>query len=369
MSIITPFIPKTMTIYLIADEQTFPQVEIIFHYLDKKLPNHVKVRIFQYIENQSDIWTWDGLFSVGKNAKQVINQPDEENYFVFLYHGLNIYNWFASYDLEDSSIGFLQCSDWDKVGVAKPKFAIIYHLLAIVTAMKFFGDDKEPFEFYHEKSIGCMFDLTQNKEEVIYKLKSADICPSCVKKIAAKSMGEIHSFSFMKSVKEILEEVRDNLFRVEWNVFFDEYDYQLIVNEDLTLDLKINEEQIHLPISKGREAAVFMMILKHENGLSYKDFEKPQFKREYLALYHRYFVKNDSLEALIKQADIEIEQKTYQSNLQAIISKVRRKLTQKLKQYPDIQKQLLIQTSEAGLTIPINRKRLVPKVPELLKVG
>lgn len=89
---------------------------------------------------------------------------------MFLYHGLNIYNWFTSFDPEDPVVAFLQCSDWDKVGVTTPKFAIIYHLLTILTAMKFFGREEEPYEFYHEQSIGCMFDLTQNKEEVIYKL-------------------------------------------------------------------------------------------------------------------------------------------------------------------------------------------------------
>lgn len=99
------------------------------------------------------------------------------------------------------------------------------------------------------------------------------------------------------------------MFSVDWNLFVEQYNYKLEINEDLGLDLKINGERIHLPISKGREAAVFMMILKYENGLSYEDFEKPQFRREYLTFYHRYFVNNDTLETLMKQAGLEIERK------------------------------------------------------------
>lgn len=358
-----------MTIHLISDQSSQSVAEFLIEYSSRFFSSKVVFsKVNQAVNDQAD-WTWEELFSIGKGAQIQQAKVASDDFFVVLVAGENEHNWFAAFDDQNPSVAFLQTTSWERYELNHPKYAIAFHLVTLITAMKFFGHESNPYSFFHDKSVGCMFDFTGFKEEVIYKLKSAHICPACIQSIAKRSAGNPNSFSFVKSVKDLMENVRDNLFRVEWNVFFDEYDYQLIVNEDLTLDLKINEEQIHLPISKGREAAVFMMILKHENGLSYKDFEKPQFKREYLALYHRYFVKNDSLEALIKQADIEIEQKTYQSNLQAIISKVRRKLTQKLKQYPDIQKQLLIQTGEAGLTIPINRKRLVPKVPELLKVG
>ena len=214
-----------------------------------------------------------------------------------------------------------------------------------------------------------MFDFTGLKEEVIYKLKSAHICPDCIQSLAKRSLGNQESFSFIKSVKELLENVRDKMFRVEWGAFFQNYAYQLIVNEDLSLVLKINGDHISLPISRGRESAIFIMLLKYENGLSYDDFQKPQFKKEYLSIYHRYFVKNDSLEALIRQADSEIQQKTYKRNLHAIISKIRSKMTNTLSQYPEIQKQLLIQTSGGPLIIPIDRQMLDSKVPELPKVG
>jgi hypothetical protein len=86
-------------------------------------------------------------------------------------------------------------------------------------------------------------------------------------------------------------------------------------------------------------------------------------------LYYRYFANSGSYDSMMKQADSEIEQNTYKSNLYATICKIKTKLSNTLKQYPDIKKQLLIQGGKGPLTIPINRKRVHSSLPELQLVG
>lgn len=357
-----------MTIHLISNSQSSQVSSFLKEYLSRFFSSKFKFSLSNHQFVHQEYWTWDELFSIGKEVRSQQRRVSADDFFVVLVSGENEHNWFAAFDLEDPCIGFLQTTGWEKFELNQPTYAIAYHLVALATGMKFFGNEANPYGFYHDRSVGCMFDFTGFKEEVIYKLKSAHICPSCIQSLARRSGGNPNSFEFLKSVKESIENVRGNLFRVDWNLFFEQYDYQVIVNEDLTLDLKINEQQIPLPISKGREAAVFMMLLKHENGLSYQDFEKPQLKREYLDLYYKYFVNNSSLETLIKQADAEIQQKTYKKNLHAIVCKIKRKLSQTLKQYPEIQKQLLIQSGDGPITIPINRQKLISKVPELALV-
>ena len=350
-----------MTIFLIADQSTFPLTEIIFHTITPFFPPSIQFRIWGTIEDQHDIWTWDSLFKVGKTAKAEEDSGDKEVYFVFLYEGLNLHNWFCSFDIEEPTVAFLQCSGWEGVGISKPKYAIIYHLFTIVTAMKFFGKDKEPFGFYHEKSIGCMFDLTENKTEVIHKLKSAHICTDCVESIAHSSHDQPDALVYLNGVKAVLEWVRNELYQVEFNPYFKKLDYKLIIEEDLALSLEINNENISLPIGKGRETAIFMMLLKHRKGLSYDDFMKPQFLNEYLDLYLKYYVSNYSKESLLRQSKAEMEKGTFKSNLHSSVSKMKTKLKTALKHYKDVNKELEIQSVNGRIMIRINPKYLVNK--------
>lgn len=347
-----------MTIHLISDRSSHLISDFLMEYCSGFFSDQIKFKQTKQSVDYQSYWDWNKLFSVGNEVKSNQKTGSSYEFFVVLAKE-NEQNWFASFDTKNPSVGFLQTTGWEKYGLNNPQYAIAYHLLGLVTIMRFLGQEPNPLSFFHGKSKGCMFDFTDFKEEVIFKLKSAHICPTCIESIAKRSAGNPNLFSFFKSVKDLMENVRDNLFSVEWNRFFDEFDYQLIVNEDLTMDLKINQEQISLPISKGREAALYMTILNHENGVSYQDFEKPQLKKEYLRLYHRYFVRNATLEALIKQADAEIQQKTYKSNLLSTISKIRQKLNKTLKQYPEIQKQLQIQSGVGRITIPMNREKLI----------
>lgn len=350
-----------MTIHLISDRSSHLISDFLIEYCTGFFSNQIKFTQTKQLNDYQSHWDWNKLFSVGNEVKSNQKIVSEDEFFVVLAKE-NERNWFASFDTKNPSVGFIQTKGWEKYGLNHPKYAIAYHLVGLVTVMRFLGHEPNPLSFFHGKSLGCMFDFTGFKEEVIYKLKSAHICPTCIQSIAKRSAGNSNSFAFIKSVKDLMENVRDQLFKVEWNLFLGQYDYQLIVNEDLTLDLKINDQQLPLHISKGRQAALYAMLLKYENGLSYKDFEKPQLKKEYLKLYHRYFVRNATLETLLKQADAEIQQKTYQSNLHSLICKIKQKLTKSLKQYPEIQKQLLIQSGDGPIIIPIDRQKLIWKL-------
>jgi hypothetical protein len=358
-----------MTIHLISDYLSIAISKFLVDYSSKFFSSKVKFQLVNQSIDHFECWSWDNVFAVGRAIKSQQTRVEGEDFFVVLISGTNEHNWFSAFDTEDPSVGFLQTTGWEKYKLDRPEYAVAYHLISLITIMKFFGHDPNPYRFYHHKGVGCMFDFTGFKEEVMYKLKSAHICPDCIHSIARHSVDNPQAFSFIKGVTDLLENVRTHLFQVDYSGFFNNSEYRLIVNEDLSSELKINGEQIPLPISKGREAAVFIMLLKYENGLTYQDFQKPRFKEEYVSLYHRYFVQNATLESLIKQADLEIAQKTYKSNLHTTISKIKRKLTATLKQYPVIQNQVMIKSQDGTLIIPIKRSSLDPRVPEFALVG
>jgi hypothetical protein len=358
-----------MTIHLICDASSLPTAQFLTTYIPKFFLGNLKVQLHSQRLDPCKYWTWTDLFVVGKAIKSSKKVNSKNDFFILLIAGENEYNWFSAYDESDPTVAFIQTTGWEFCNISKPNYAVAYHLITILTAMKFHGDNPTPYDFYHSQSVGCMFDFTGFKQDVIYKLKSAHICPSCVKSIAMRAPQQARAFAYLKSVKDLLEDVRDHLFKIEWDVFFKNYDYRLQVKEDLSLVLEVDGEHIPVPISRGRETAIFIMLLKYQNGLTYRDFEKPRFKKEYIALYHRYFVNNSTFSSLMKQADLEIEQKTYKNNLQINISRIKKKLAKTLKQYPSIQDSLLIQNKKGQMIIPINRTRLVSSVPELQNVG
>jgi hypothetical protein len=67
---------------------------------------------------------------------------------------------------------------------------------------------------------------------------------------------------------------------------------------------------------------------------------------------------------------MEIEKKTYKTNLQINISRIKKKLAKTLRQYPNIQDSILIQKNSKGqMIVPMNRQKLFSSVPELQNVG
>lgn len=347
-----------MNIYLISDEKSRSIANFLTSYLSPFFSDRVGIKTLSPTLQHQDFWTWEELFDAAAEGRNSLKKRDNDSYYIVLTNGMNYNNWFAAFNPFDASLGFVQTSGWDYLQLRNSHYAIAYHLVAIVTAMKFFGQDESLYSFYHDKSRGCIFDFTGEKQEVIYKLQSGCICKDCLQSMAQKAAGNTSSIFFLRAVKDIIEKTRKDLFEVNWDSFFSKFDYELIIQDDLKMMIRVNEEMIPLPISKGKEAAVFMMLLKYQNGLTYSDFEKPKIRKEYLSIYHKYFVNNCTLEEIIRISDEEVRQKTFKSNLQATISKIKKKMEKNLRLYPQIQRELLIQGGRGPIVIPIDRNLL-----------
>lgn len=345
-----------MTVHLIADQKTATLTTSIIQFFTPYF-NHVITFIQEdQLVLERPYWTWDQLFDVGKKRKLINNQ--EDHYYVFLFDGQNEHNWFASLDYSDRQVAFVQCSYWEDLDISKPKYAIAYHLITIITMMRYFKHEKSPSDIYHNRSIGCMFDFTGIKSEVIYKLKSAHTCQDCIQKIADQPFNKTETLAYLTSLKQVLEAVKDEMFRINWHQIFGDVDFKFIVTEDMNMSIQVDKKLVPVDISNGREKALFIMLLKYKNGLSYADFEKERYLKEYLGIYLRNFVSQSSMKDLYLQAKNEIERKTFRKNLHALKSKINRKLNASISNYPEIQKQLMISYSGNNNIIPLCEKKL-----------
>ncbi|WP_154859176.1 hypothetical protein [Cyclobacterium xiamenense] len=345
-----------MTVYLISDVPSLHLCEVIVHTMPDFFPDSIQFRLWGTLEDPQDIWTWDSLFEVGRQARHQLMDQEEDAYFVFLFEGLNLYNWFCAFDVQQPRVGFVQCSGWERLGVALPKQAILYHLFTILTAMKFFGDDtSDPYGFFHEKSIGCMFDLTEKKDEVIHKLKAAYICKACVEQIAARSFRQPEALVYLNGVKSVLDSVRQALFGLELGAYFEQPRLRLTVLYDLSMLLEVNGESIPFSVGRGKGAVLYRMLLKYKNGLSYADLALPRYLSEYVDTYHRYFVSNASKQYLRNQLEEEISRGVYRRNLYSLVSRINDKVRIALAHFPEVSDALRIQRRGARLLIQLDR--------------
>jgi hypothetical protein len=358
-----------MQIHLIADVQNADLTDALVSYLQPLLAHRVTFQIHPYEGEERTFWTWKELFDIGTQVKNKQLLGREAQCFVFLCHGYNEHNWFGSISEEDSNIAFLHTFGWENLGFQNSLYPVAYHLMSLLTGMKFFGS-YQMADVYHGISRGCMFDFTGNKSEVRFKLQSANICPECLGKIASNAEDKAEAMDYVQRLLSVFRSVKDHLFAVDLHQYFGNLEYKLVLSHGASILLKIDNRSIELPLSKGKEKALFLMLLRHEKGLTYKDFEKDPILREFLTIYFRHFVNQGTFESIYRQAKQQIEDGSFRKQLEPVISRMRKKLQQSLAAYPKIMEALTIQSRQGALVIPVQRLRVENLLDKsILKAG
>ena len=146
--------------------------------------------------------SWDTLFTKCAKFRKKHHIPVDE--FVIIVSDIpNDRNWFASLDPDMRYNGFVHSADWDYYIECNPAFPIAYEVLALVLQNYIFRDLDDLRRSVHRSSIGCISDMCSQKTEIILKLRTADICKSCMEKLKQRmSMPEIHhALALMESLR------------------------------------------------------------------------------------------------------------------------------------------------------------------------
>lgn len=157
-----------------------------FYFLRYELfPNHP----FKYLSKDSAIefdaergtpLSWRELFSLCSFYREVFNIEDD-SFVVLLTKRKNALNWFSSTD-ESKNI-FVHTAEWEQYTKVNPKYPIAYEIAANVLRVLMNFPLTFPNEYFHTNAIGCFNDFCQNKEQIIIKLQTANICNKCLQKM------------------------------------------------------------------------------------------------------------------------------------------------------------------------------------------
>ncbi|MBS1631692.1 MAG: hypothetical protein JST10_03865 [Bacteroidetes bacterium] len=226
--------------------------------------------------------SWEHLFSLCSYYRSTFNINDSD-FVVLLTLRSNTLNWFSH--TENKNV-FIQTSDWDRYTNSNPKYPIAYQIAEnIMQSLMQVDMINIPNDNIHIEPRGCMNDFCENKEQIILKLRTADICQDCREKIEEEKIDP----KIANHVFEIFEGIRTELLFKQKHKK-QEQPVPIIINEKKQILLpSLGNLEIRLtPLFK----TLYIFYLIHNEGVRLADLN--DFKTELLSIYRKLSVRDDN---------------------------------------------------------------------------
>ena len=153
-----------------------------------------------------DVFKWADIFEKCKEYRRIQDLGDDD-FVVLITDNGNEYNWFTGHDLTGKRNLFVQSSGWGFFTEGQSKYPVAYHVVTGVLRYLMVGNLNEITALVHRKAIGCMNDLCIDKKDVMFKMRTGDICPACITRISKRKI----SPSIVTQLFGIMEATRTRL--------------------------------------------------------------------------------------------------------------------------------------------------------------
>jgi hypothetical protein len=258
---------------------------------------------------------WEDIFDRCKKFRKS-NDISEFEFVILLTDKGNEFNWFAAPDPKGGRNGFVQTSG---LGFYLPGFSrasIVYLIVTHLLRHLMFSNIHEMSEGVHQTSVGCMNDFCGNKSELILKIRTADLCSDCVKRLEDKQVDPL----LANQVFEIMEATRSEiLFRDRYSLL-KKPSRMSISGPNFTIQFP-DLANIELKLDKI-EKTIYLFFLGKPEGVKLNMLD--EHREELTELYLKV-----SPTSTRDTASKRINERTDNANTQKIsetISKIRRKI-------------------------------------------
>lgn len=216
--------------------------------------------------------TFDELFGLCQGYRTITNKLikiKKDEYVVMITSIHNHKDWFSAFHNKDI---FIYGLDWEYYTKHDEKYGIAYEVVENIFQsqidLNIDDVDKEPN--IHAPSIGCINDMCMDKVDVMLKLRTADICDSCIDRALEKKVNP----HLLQHIKELIEDLRNEF--VSSNRIATKVKPE-IVYVDSNRKIKIGDKAIDtVPLQK----VLFIFFLKNTQGIETKmicDYEDELF--------------------------------------------------------------------------------------------
>jgi hypothetical protein len=188
------------------------------------------------------------------------NIPDTDHVFLLTDYA-NEYNWFSAADPSGGLNYFVNTGEWEFFLPSDRKFPIAYEVMTNIIRVMMFGTNESVLEHAHATSRGCINDLCANKKEVIYKMRTGDLCEYCHKVLHAKNIDPLILSQFFKTIDDIRSQM---LFRERFKLTMQPSRVEIRGMEKKIFLTDLGNSELKLaPL----ERTLYLLFVKHENGL------------------------------------------------------------------------------------------------------
>ncbi|KFC58147.1 hypothetical protein FEM08_31020 [Flavobacterium gilvum] len=259
--------------------------------------------------------TWEQLFAECdkyRNQKRI----SENDIVVLLTDIGNKPNWFGGISPSMKNY-FVQTSNWQHYfgSSIDIRFPIAYEV--IVWSMRYFmfSTNEAIMNNIHKTPKGCVMDFCQDKSQIILKMRTADVCDSCMNHFIERDVPKLYSRQFF----EILEGIRgamtfrgrSKLFHQPSRLEIKGYTKKIFFTDLGGLELRLNP----------KEKALFLLFLKYNDGISLNELQ--DYKEELKQLYANFC--NQSNPATLQKA-IDLLVNPLENDANIVLSRINKKI-------------------------------------------
>lgn len=130
--------------------------------------------------------SWEQLFSLCNHFRNLY-KVEKNDFIVLLTLRNNLANWFSHN--ESNSNAFIQTANWKNYIQVHHKYPVANQVLEnIMQTLMQLTSEVFPSPYIREKPRGCMNDFCEDKEQIVLKLHTANICVACAEKIQEENI-------------------------------------------------------------------------------------------------------------------------------------------------------------------------------------
>jgi hypothetical protein len=256
--------------------------------------------------------SWDAIFDICRKHRQKKRIPQEDTVILLTDYG-NHPNWFTGYD-DTGRNYFIHTEQWEMYTEGDSRYPIAYQVASVLLKQLMFDTPKEMLSSIHRQSKGCMMDFCEHKQEIVLKLRTADICADCQRIIHSRQV----PYPVLRYTMDLFDDIRRQLLYRERYGLLRQPTRLLIKGWSRKLFLP---DLGMLPVNLSPlERAVYLLFLEHKEGIPVSHLA--DYRAELLELMGRLSRSDDP--QVIEQGVDELC-RPLSNSLSEKMSKIRRK--------------------------------------------
>lgn len=167
---------------------------------------------FEYSSSEN-VKNWDEFFDVCDKFRELKKISNDD--YVFLLTEYKNQEDFFGWTNEKLGNYIIQTSEWDEYfdQDVNKHFPISYEVVAWILRSLMYDTQADLLENAHGRARGCVMDFCDEKEDIILKMRTGDVCNTCLQRISERGINS----GFLGNIFNTMENIRKGLMYRERN--------------------------------------------------------------------------------------------------------------------------------------------------------